>query len=155
MNRSILFAEILTQLENTLFVKYEPESLNSNIMTGDAKASIKRILDPIVTRLDIEAEDLTPADLNRLTRKEWIDICAHFIAYWNPYLEQRCQEEGCSEDSVEVGFYTLNPVQHLLFASTVLILDEESQLLNTAIERIRALSLMYELNSRSRALVKT
>jgi hypothetical protein len=147
MNWSALDTELFKHLKLDLVDRYEDEYEDETLMSYDTQQEAIRILSPMATHLDLKIEELWPEDIDRLTRSQWINICALFLADWNSTLENRVAD---ADDDQEMH-YQLILVKDVFFESAVLVLQDDPQMLDITIGYLRDFTAMYQRNCKARS----
>lgn len=146
MNSCSLSAEILRQLKAHLVTQFSQEYNDATLMSYDTDREAQRILGLVAERLDLETNQLWLTDMDRLNRSEWIDVSAKFLAHWTATLE-RCVANADDDQEMHQQIIA---VKDLLFDSAVAVLEDDSQILDTAVGYIKDFAVMYRRNCEQR-----
>lgn len=142
MRSALLFSELLVQIERATIERFAYCLADKSCPLDPIDiAYLKRILNPICTRLSLEPHQLDNVALNRLARSEWLEVCAkwmtHSVALEDLDIEQH-HNGGTDFDSECVGSM-INLFRH----ATIYILDEQSQIYRAAVDATRVMALLY------------
>jgi hypothetical protein len=154
MHRTQLFTEILDQIEKQSSYGFE-DCITFGAISKDQMHALKLALSPIGKRLSVPLKSLTPIELRRLHRREWLEFCADWLTYSSPiaerddrfasYSEPDLEDELPSnlEDGDEVSIKNYGLLADLIREATIFLLEEETQLYDAAVNGLRSLAMVY------------
>jgi hypothetical protein len=142
MHRTQLFTEILDQIEKQSSWKIEScfEAKDSELIF------IRRVLMRICSRLSLDdPRDLFKSELDRLSYREWLEICAQWLTYSSPLLGTNRPYDSPSwiDESDSPNLDDADLLMTLLTEATIFLLEEESQLYDAATQAVRLFADVY------------
>jgi hypothetical protein len=140
MHRSALSGEILKQIDKVTVERFT-SCFESNQIHPSELIVLRRFLKPICIRLSIEFTELTPLELNRLARSEWIAVCKGWITWSSPLMDVDENQHHIEAPNREIEH--VNPLIYLFEESVECLLDQEREIYEKAVDRTRLLATLY------------